>query len=169
MTVRVVNIHKDLIEDNEVLFMVDRTTSLGNPFKLENATTRERNKVILQFEEYFNSVVEAYDKNDLDMIEYLNRTNPNVDAMVQYLDKIIETAKYTNVALGCHCLPKRCHAAIIKSYIDSKLPKPAYNTTNENFKITITHNDSEESSKPDPHQKDSVTLTVLKYILTGQD
>ena len=159
MAVRVVNIHRDLIDENEVLFMIDRTSPLGNPFKINSEhknNMHERNKIINQFDEYFNDVVEAYANNDTVKIEYLNHVNPNVANMMEYLNKIIRTAKYTNVALGCHCLPKRCHSAIIKSYIDKVLKADSVNNNNNN------NNNNKNEQKLDQDLNDEVITIILK-------
>lgn len=97
--VRVVNMRGYKVNANEQLIKVDRSTIVGNPFYM--ASEGERNKVCDMYEIYF--------------IQQM-KTNK---AFKKYIMQICETALHVDVALGCWCAPKRCHAETIKAFVDA--------------------------------------------------
>lgn len=101
--IKVVNLKTYVSCDNEVLFIVDRTTPLGNPFHMKNES--QRDQVCDEYKEYFYNKVRIKHPNF--MLE---------------LNKILEIAKKSDVCLGCWCkqedIEVRCHADTIKEYLD---------------------------------------------------
>ena len=81
-------------------FIVDRSTSLGNPFVMFHETERE--SVIKKFEEVFDKLYE-----DKDFAAYFNT--------------ILEEARKGDITLLCWCFPKDCHARIIKEKLEEQL------------------------------------------------
>lgn len=78
-------------------FKVDRTTKLGNPFKMIGESEMERNRVCDFYETNFEKNVSMAD------LEHL----------------ILAYKKYGKLRLFCWCTPKRCHAETIKRYIEA--------------------------------------------------
>lgn len=104
--IRVVNLRDYNPRKNEVLIKVDRSNKiLGNKFVMNGES--ERDAVCDKYDTWFNKQVES--KNQVVLGE---------------LRKIYKIALNSDVALGCWCYPKRCHAYTIKKFIDSFLPKP---------------------------------------------
>lgn len=97
MNIRIVNIRTYIREEGEVLIRVDRSSVVGNPF-------------YLQHEGYRNEVCNKYDA-------YFDKQLHTNKPFANYIQHIIETLKTNNVALGCFCVPKRCHAETIMRYI----------------------------------------------------
>jgi hypothetical protein len=95
--IRIVNLRNYKLHENEVLIKVDRSTCMGNPFIMRNESMRDE-------------VCDAYE-------EYFYRRLYNCDTM----KRIIRIAKKHDVALGCWCYPKRCHAETIKNFIEEEL------------------------------------------------
>lgn len=79
---------------------VDRASALGNPFRMANES--ERNKVCDLYKEWFNTQIETGNKL---VINELNR--------LYFLYK-----EYGELNLYCWCYPKRCHAEVIKEYLE---------------------------------------------------
>ncbi len=98
--IRIVNLRNYKLHENEVLIKVDRTSPVGNPFIMHNES--ERDKVCDKYEEYFQNSKER-------------------DRFMNYLRIIYTKAKTQDVALGCWCYPKRCHAETIKNFIEENL------------------------------------------------
>ena len=84
------------------MIRVDRSSCLGNPFKIGKDGNREQ--VIAKYEEYFAERVQ--DKNS---------------AFVKELRRIYQLAKSRDILLGCWCYPEHCHADVIKDFIDGHL------------------------------------------------
>lgn len=103
--IRIVNMHSYVALPDEVLIKVDRTTPVGNPFPMDNQTQAERDRVCNQYNVYFGDKVKA--KTD--------------KAFMDALRSIYKAALKNDVALGCWCYPKRCHAETIKRFIESYL------------------------------------------------
>lgn len=101
---RIVNLNNYKLLPNEVLIKVDRTSPLGNPFKMKDYTKSERNRVCDEYEAYFYSKVKETGAFRTEVI------------------KIYSLAKQGHkVALACHCVPQRCHAETIKEFVESYL------------------------------------------------
>ena len=95
---RVVNLRNYKLYPNEVLIKVDRSSVLGNPFFMKEES--QRNKVCDEYETYFQKQVVENPK-------FLNE-----------LKRIAVIAREKDIALACWCFPKRCHAEVIKKYVD---------------------------------------------------
>ena len=101
--VRVVDVRKHTLGTNEVLIRVDRSSPVGNPFYMHNES--ERDSVCDKYEQYFaEHIIKGADK-----------------AFRDYIVSIYRTAQKQDVALGCFCFPRRCHADTIARFINSKL------------------------------------------------
>lgn len=96
--IRVVNLMQYKLKDNEVLIKVDRSTPVGNPFPM-------RDEVCDKYEAYFYKKVKE------------------AGAFRDYVAHIYRTALKNDVALGCWCAPKRCHANVIAAFINQFLSK----------------------------------------------
>lgn len=105
MSIRIINLKNYKLNENEVLIKVDRTSPVGNVFFMHNES--ERDEVCDKYDEYFNNIVIKDIRKDTKFMDYL-----------RYIYKI---AKKQDVALGCWCYPKRCHAETIKSFIEEAL------------------------------------------------
>jgi Domain of unknown function (DUF4326) len=82
-------------------YPVDRSSPLGNPFKMYNESQRE--SVCDQFEAYFEEQISAGNEvilNELRKIKELSKDKP--------IFKI-----------GCHCTPRRCHAIPIAYFLNN--------------------------------------------------
>ena len=79
---------------------VDRTSVLGNPFKMRSEN--ERDLVCDKYMKYFTSKIIEKDKVFLDELKRLK--------------KILIT--YGKIELFCWCTPKRCHAETIKKLLE---------------------------------------------------
>lgn len=77
---------------------VDRTTPLGNPFKLKDFPL---GKSIRYYEGYLNYMV--YEKKD--------------KAIIKQLNDLYGKSKAGKVNLGCHCKPFPCHSNVISKFI----------------------------------------------------
>ena len=62
---------------------------------------------------------DAYMKDILKSNSNLNKSNDN--EFKRYIEYIISIARKSNIALGCWCEPKRCHAESIKKLIYNRL------------------------------------------------
>ena len=97
--IRIVNLRTYRAVEGEVLIKVDRSSVLGNPFFMHNES--ERDSVCEQYEDYFNKQV-----------------SKNAD-FTNALRNIYKVMQVYDVALGCWCYPKRCHAETIKKFLES--------------------------------------------------
>lgn len=101
--VRVVNLMQYKLKDGEVLIKVDRSTPVGNVFYMRNEGMRD--EVCDKYEAYFYKKVKE------------------AGAFRDYIAHIYRTALKHDVALGCWCAPKRCHADTIAAFINKFLSK----------------------------------------------
>lgn len=99
MNIKIVNLRNYVPKQhlNEVLIRVERSTVVGNPFYMHNES--ERNEVCNLYKIYFDEQM---------------RTRKSFK---EYIDSIVEISRTHNIALGCWCAPKRCHAETIMQYI----------------------------------------------------
>jgi len=102
--IKVVNLRNYKLEKGWMLIKVDRSSVLGNPFKMMNWSDKERNRVCDEYEEYFNKRI---------------KENGEFRNEVIRIYRLVRDGE--NVALGCWCFPKRCHAMYIKKFIKSYL------------------------------------------------
>ena len=80
---------------------VDRTSVLGNPYYMAHEGMRD--EVCDKYYHYFYNKIK---NNDIEFINELSRL------ITIYKD-------YGSLNLFCWCYPKRCHAEVIKDYIES--------------------------------------------------
>lgn len=103
--IKVVNLKTYIPTKNEVLIKVDRSNKvLGNIFKMKSESERDY-------------VCDKYDKWFEEQVKNKNQT------VLNELRRIYKIALKYDVALGCWCYPKRCHAFTIKKFLDSFMPK----------------------------------------------
>jgi len=81
---------------------VDRASILGSPYKLH--TEAKRDEVIDKYEVWFNEQVET----NYEFARELNRL-------------LSIHARYDKLNLLCWCVPKRCHAEVIKKWLEEEL------------------------------------------------
>lgn len=118
--IRIINLRNYRLRDGEVLIKVDRSSVLGNPYYMNGESFSQREYVCDMYQyEYFNKIT---DKNmsDEDVNKYLGK-RINRSAFMNELRRIYVIAKEQDVALGCWCAPRRCHAETIKNFIESVL------------------------------------------------
>ena len=88
---------------SELGIYVGRPSILGNPFEIGKDGTRS--EVIEKYEIYFIKRLE----NDL--------------VFKREFDRLVELARTGDLTMACWCYPHRCHAEIIKKYIEIELNK----------------------------------------------
>lgn len=86
---------------NNCDYKVDRTTILGNPFKMFNES--ERDKVCDNYYRYFE---EKISQNDRVILEELQK--------IKHL-----ASKKPVFTIGCHCAPRRCHGDTIANFLNN--------------------------------------------------
>lgn len=97
--IRIVNLRNYKSVVGELLIKVDRSSVLGNPYFMSDESKRD--EVCDKYEVYFKDKIKDYGSEfRLEMI------------------RIYKLSLETNIALGCWCFPKRCHAEVIKSFIE---------------------------------------------------
>lgn len=101
MAIRIVNLKTYRPVAGEVLIKVDRSSKLGNPFFMSDES--ERDEVCDDYYDYFW-------RNVAKSPEFFKEVN-----------QIVKQARVQDVALGCWCYPKRCHAEVIKSFVEDAL------------------------------------------------
>lgn len=99
--IRVVNLRTYRPRDGEVLIKIDRSSVLGNPFRMYQES--QRDLVCDQYKERFVQITTG---------EIVN------EQFMQELRRIYKIACVQDVALGCWCAPRRCHGETIKEYLD---------------------------------------------------
>jgi hypothetical protein len=99
MNIRIVNLRTYTHIEGEILIKVDRSTVVGNPFYMRTQTKSERDIVCDKYDVYFKEKM---------------RNDPLFMAFVNH---IVELGRTKDIALGCWCFPKRCHAETILEYI----------------------------------------------------
>lgn len=102
--VRVVNLKNYELKDNEVLIKVDRSTPVGNPYYWREDGLYADEAYYIYEPYFYKKVKEA-------------------GAFRDYVAHIYRTALKQDVALGCWCAPKRCHADTIAAFINQFLNK----------------------------------------------
>ena len=109
--IRIVNLKNYSLKKGEILIKVDRQSPVGNPFYMH--TESERDLVCDKYQAYFNERI-AYEKEILNVFGSDTR-------FLEFVTNIGKYAEDFDIALGCWCFPKRCHAETIKSYIENFL------------------------------------------------
>ena len=83
---------------------VDRSSVLGNPFKMSNE--KDRTLVISKYKSW--------------LWKQIQNREPNV---IKELGRLKQIALKGNLNIGCWCTPKSCHAEIIKAAIEWAISK----------------------------------------------
>ena len=96
--IRIINLKSYKQGDKEVLIKCDRTSPVGNPFWMTDESKRD----------------EVCDK----YVAYFEKEMKKGGEFARYIHYIKELSKKFDVALGCHCAPKRCHCQTIKEFIE---------------------------------------------------
>ncbi len=96
---------------------VDRSTHLGNPFKIGTDGTREQ-------------VIEKYRIH----LPHLLADNPLAREAMQV---IREHAHHNPLTLDCWCAPKACHAEVIKEYVERHMLDPLDTSKVSPMKLTF--------------------------------
>lgn len=104
MSIKIRNI-RTFKPDGSITIKVDRSSPLGNPFKMGNDESL-RDLVCNNYERYFDNTVR---------VRHTIFTNE--------VDRIVELAKTNDITLLCWCYPKRCHAETIKRHIEDCLKR----------------------------------------------
>jgi hypothetical protein len=103
MKIRIVNLRDYKLNPGEKLIRVDRSTPLGNPYFMHDES--ERDMVCDKYQELFDEIM------SIDQSWYYADFRNCVHQI------ILASAKH-DIALGCWCYPKRCHAETIKNYVE---------------------------------------------------
>jgi hypothetical protein len=101
MSIRIVNLKYYTPEDDELLIKIDRSSTLGNPFYMSNEGSRD--EVCDKYQIYFDKIIKEGQNS-----HFINE-----------LRRIYRLSKTKNIALGCWCYPKRCHAQTIISFFNT--------------------------------------------------
>ena len=112
--IRIVNLRNYKQVEGEILVKVDRSSVLGNPFYMKDES--QRNKVCDKYQEYFDNKI----RESLPDYSQPYKYTQHNEFMLRIIS-IANLAKRHNVALGCWCYPKRCHAETILKYIEGVL------------------------------------------------
>lgn len=102
--IRIVNLRNYKPQKGEVLIKVDRSSPVGNPYFMSGES--QRHEVCDRYEEYFDTKIKDKDSEFMDYLRYIYKL------AIQY-----------DIALGCWCYPKRCHAEKIKQFIEKFINK----------------------------------------------
>lgn len=92
--IRIVNYKNYTTASGEILIGIDRRTALGNPFVMKSEA--DRDAVCDKYEEYIREAV---------------KTNERVQKDLNYIKDKLKNG--FNIALGCWCVPKRCHGETV--------------------------------------------------------
>ena len=103
MSIRVVNLRNYELKKDEVLIKVDRSSVLGNVYVMKSE--KDRDKVCDLYEKMFDRKVGIKGSTFRNEVIRIYR--------------MVREGK--DVALGCWCYPKRCHADYIKAFIEKYL------------------------------------------------
>ena len=97
---------------------VDRSSVLGNPFKMDNES--QRNAVCDEYAVYFNGII----SNNWTILHNYCVSSSEREEFMNELRRLFKLAKkYGKLSLYCWCAPKRCHAETIKEFLESYLNK----------------------------------------------
>lgn len=101
--IRIVNLKNYKPLPNEILIKVDRSSPVGNPFYMKDESMRD----------------EVCNKYDI----YYNKQIGKNTTFTSYIETIFTNYLNSDIALGCWCYPKRCHAETIKRFVEDALYK----------------------------------------------
>jgi len=123
MTIQVVNLHKTTADWN-----LGRSSSLGNPFKVEGDNL---DLVCDVFAEYLFHIllhkesIPADVAVDISLRYHLRIStaykNPSREEILTLLAEVYGVAKTEDVTIGCYCKPKRCHLDTVKQFLDDRI------------------------------------------------
>lgn len=80
-----------------------KASPLGNPYKV-NAEDSNRDEVIDKYKKWFYKKIEEKDEK-----------------VINEIRKIIKLAREGNVTLVCWCWPNKCHAIVIKDFVEKHI------------------------------------------------
>ena len=112
VNIRIVNLRNYIPVPGEVLIKVDRSSVLGNPFIMYCEVHRD--DVCDWYKYYFNKKINT------------TFNSANDTAFDRALTRICDTLLVSDVALGCWCAPKRCHAETIVDYVCGQILSATY-------------------------------------------
>ena len=118
--IRIANLRDIKLKEGEVLIRVDRSSILGNPFKMKGSSKHDRKQVCKEYKyNYFNPIVNQFWGDDNFKPGISLRTR---EKFMQELRRIysILVLDDRDVVLGCWCYPKECHAETIRDFIITK-------------------------------------------------
>jgi hypothetical protein len=105
MNIEIINKHThNLSRVKQNTVYCGRGSALGNPYVMQNASEKERNRVCDVYETYFNQKLQAKENN-----EFMKQLR-----LIWKLGKAHGT-----VYLECYCAPRRCHCETIAQFINS--------------------------------------------------
>lgn len=105
MTIKIYNMH-DKKPQKLWDVKVDRSSIIGNPFYLRDES--QRNEIINKYHDWFYDCLNSPESERKTFKQELNR--------LKHLHK-----KQGKLNLFCWCVPKKCHAEIIKDYLEKML------------------------------------------------
>lgn len=95
---------------------VDRTSVLGNPFKMNNES--QRASVCAEYRSYFYGIV----NNSWKIMHDYCVTSEEREEFMNELRRLYRLAKkYGKLSLYCWCAPKQCHAETICEFLNKYL------------------------------------------------
>ena len=113
--IRIINLRKYTLNRGEILVKVDRSNRiLGNPFIMKDEKDRD-----LVCNQYNSWIMEKLSSDDHDVVEELNR--------------IHALSMKSDIALGCWCVPKRCHAESILTILNTWSSDNPYSQNNSKY------------------------------------
>lgn len=90
------------IPEDCISIFVGRPSVLGNPFYL--ASEDDRDTCIAKYKTWF-----------------LNKVRFGDTAIMEELNRVIRLHEYCDIYLICYCHPRKCHAIVIKEFLDTIL------------------------------------------------
>lgn len=120
--IRIVNLKSYVLKEGEVLVKVDRSSPLGNPYVMNGFSNSEREHVCDLYQyNYFDKIVDKT-VSDSELYKFLGR-KVDRESFMNELRRIYTLALQNDIALGCWCYPKRCHAESIIAFLQPYLDK----------------------------------------------
>lgn len=144
--IRLVNMKYYAAMPGERLFRIDRQSPIGNPFFMRNQGDFERDRVCDEYESHFSTRVS---KGDTDFMKYLN-------TMLDVLKK------GQRVALGCWCVPLRCHGLTIKAWLEAQLTVAGQDTRKDTYVEAII-NQVRETGEWIVETRAGIIVEALRY------
>jgi len=100
--------------DPNCIVKIDRSSILGNPFKMSPFKNQEseRKRVCEKYGRYFDEIIQRYISN-----QKLSKFDK---AFITELYRIYLLSKDTTIYLACWCFPKKCHGYTIMDFINMR-------------------------------------------------